>query len=85
MVLTLLRAVALAAPTILSSGSRVMPGLSVVPAAGSLEPNRSGRIAARWACNIRQTLVIRALGDCAPFVYRLGRQVFNLERGVRFP
>ena len=20
-----------------------------------------------------------------PFVYRLGRQVFNLERGVRFP
>ena len=21
----------------------------------------------------------------APFVYRLGRQVFNLERGVRFP
>ncbi len=23
--------------------------------------------------------------DCGPFVYRLGRQVFNLERGVRFP
>ncbi len=22
---------------------------------------------------------------CGPFVYRLGRQVFNLERGVRFP
>ena len=35
-----------------------------------------------------------ALPDClndrsrqsdGPFVYRLGRQVFNLERGVRFP
>ncbi len=24
-------------------------------------------------------------GQRAPFVYRLGRQVFNLERGVRFP
>ena len=23
--------------------------------------------------------------DSGPFVYRLGRQVFNLERGVRFP
>jgi hypothetical protein len=21
----------------------------------------------------------------APFVYRLGRQIFNLKRGVRFP
>ncbi len=23
--------------------------------------------------------------SAGPFVYRLGRQVFNLERGVRFP
>ncbi len=22
---------------------------------------------------------------CAPFVYRLGREIFNLERGVRLP
>jgi hypothetical protein len=27
----------------------------------------------------------RAWHDHGPFVYRLGRQVFNLERGVRFP
>jgi hypothetical protein len=26
-----------------------------------------------------------ARSDSGPFVYRLGRQVFNLERGVRFP
>lgn len=24
-------------------------------------------------------------GFSGPFVYRLGREVFNLERGVRFP
>ena len=26
-----------------------------------------------------------ATSQRGPFVYRLGRQVFNLERGVRFP
>ena len=32
-----------------------------------------------------QSVPAYTLLDCGPFVYRLGRQVFNLERGVRFP
>ncbi len=35
-------------------------------------------LAARWASRYKRA-------RSAPFVYRLGRQVFNLERGVRLP
>ena len=33
----------------------------------------------------QKTELPKEASDRGPFVYRLGRQVFNLERGVRFP
>ncbi len=36
-------------------------------------------------CAARWFFIITRHAKRGPFVYRLGRQVFNLERGVRLP
>ena len=37
------------------------------------------------SCTVQNLCLNTAHHTRGPFVYRLGRQVFNLERGVRFP
>ena len=46
------------------------------------QPGKRGSIPLRAAT---EALSATGMSQRGPFVYRLGRQVFNLERGVRFP